>query len=166
GVLQRLRGTPLGPGMYLVGRTASALWIALLTGALVLSVGLIFFDLEVAGFGVPLAVAVMLLGTGTSAACGFALAAVLPSSKAISAAGLAILLPLSFFSDVFVVGDIPAWMDTVGSVFPLKHFANSLASALDPAGPSVNGVALAVQAAWLAGAGVFAVRSFRWDRRN
>jgi len=72
-----------------------------------------------------------------------------------------ILLPLAFFSDIFIIGG-PAWMGTVGSFFPLRHAQNALALALDPAGSSVSLVHMGVLALWLVGASVVALRLFRW----
>ena len=165
GVLKRLRGTPLSPATYLAGRTVSVLWLALLTGLLVLAVGIAFHDVAVPVSRVPVVVGVLVLGTLTLAACGFAVASMVPSSKAMGAVGLAVLLPLSFFSDVFVIGDLPAWMTAVGNVFPLRHFVHALAGALDPAGVSVAWADVVVMLVWLASATALAVRRFRWEPR-
>jgi ABC-type multidrug transport system permease subunit len=166
GLLKRLRGTPLTPAVYLLARTVSALWIAVLTGALVVAIGLVFFDLSIAWAGIAVAVGVLLLGTLALGACGFALAAVVPNAKAMGAIGLGILLPMAFFSDVFVSEGAPAWMGTVGSIGPMKHLADSLTAALDPAGPTVSWTSIAVLTAWLLAAGVVAARTFRWDVRS
>lgn len=162
-VLKRLRGTPLAPSQYIIGRVVSALWIALLTGALVLAVGVTFFDLRPDWAAVPVAVGILLLGTATVAACGIALASVLPSSKAVSAVALGLLLPLSFFSDIFVIVGLPPWMAMVGSLLPLKHIANLLTTLLEP-GLTTSWASVAVLVLWLGGAGWLAVRTFRWDR--
>lgn len=162
-LLKRLRGTPLTSLEYLVGRVVSALWIAVLTGLLVYAVGIAFFDLRIAGEGVPLAIAIVLLGTMTMAACGFALAAVLPNARATAVGALVILLPLSFFSDIFVFGTTPPLMSTIGSLFPLKHLVAALSASLDPAGISVAWGDLAVVVVWLALATAVAVRRFRWE---
>ena len=137
--------------------------VALLTGVLVLGVGTVFLDVPVSFTGVPLAITLLVLGTTTLAACGFALAGTLPSSKAVTAVGLGILLPLSFFSDVFPTGHTPAWMSTVGAFLPLKHLANGLADALAPGGPTVNWVGVGVLVAWLVAAALLAARTFRMD---
>jgi ABC-2 type transport system permease protein len=165
GVLKRLRGTPLTPVVYLVGRTVSALSIAVLTAALVVGMGLVFFDLRIAWAGIAAAVGVLILGTLAMAACGFALAAVVPSAKAMGAVGLGILLPLSFFSDVFVSEGAPAWMSTVGSIGPMKHLTNSLTAALAPAGPTVRWTSIGVLVAWIVVAGALAAKGFRWEAR-
>jgi ABC-type multidrug transport system permease subunit len=166
GVLKRLRGTPLATWQYLAGRTASVLWIALLTAALVFAVAILVFGATVSIEGVPLGIAVVVLGTLTIAACGYALAAVAPSGRAMGVISLSILLPLSFFSDIFVIGDAPEWMGTVGSIFPLRHFVHALAASLDPEGVSVPWENLAVMAVWLVGASLVALRWFRWEPKR
>jgi hypothetical protein len=76
---------------------------------------------------------------------------------------MAILLPLSFVSDIFVVGNIPAPVQAFASLFPLKHVVAALAATLDPAGGSLAWTDLAVIAVWLVGASVVALRRFRWE---
>lgn len=166
GVLKRLRGTPLPPSFYLAGHAASALWTALLTGVLLILEGLLFFHLDIATSGLPAAAGLLLLGTASIAAAGFVLASLAPSRTAAGAVGLGILFPVSFISNVFVAGDMPPWLNTIGSLLPLKHLAHSLVTALDPAGPSVSWTGLAVMTAWLVLAGVVAVRIFRWEPRR
>jgi ABC-2 family transporter protein len=163
-VLKRLRGTPLESWQYLAGRTAAALWLGALVTVLVFGVAIAIFGVRVAGLdGLVAAVLVLLLGTLTLAACGYALVAVTTSRRAVATVGLGILLPLAFFSDIFVVGSVPDWMATVGSLFPLRHFVHALIAALDPAGLSIQGSDLAVMAAWLVGASIVAIRRFRWE---
>lgn len=166
GALKRLRGTPLSPELLLLGRIVSALVVVIATGALVLGLGVLAYDLRVSARGLPLAAAVLVLGTVTITACGIALANVLPSSKAVSAVGLGVLLPVAFFSDVFVFSDTPAWMQTVGSFFPLKHLVGSVSAALDPAGPSIGWTAVLVTSCWLGALGYLSLRTFRWSART
>lgn len=159
GVLTRLRGTPLPESAHLTGRAGSALAIAPATAVLVFGIGVPALDVVVRPTGIPAAVAILLLGTAALAACGLALGSVVPSSRAVTAIGLGVLVPLSFFSDVFPTGGTPAWMSTVGAVFPLRHLANGLADALSPAGTGVAWLDVAVLVGWLA-AGV-AVAAYR-----
>lgn len=164
GVLKRLRGTPVTPWQYLAARMVVAVLLALVITAAILVVGVLAFDVELTAGALGSALVVVVLGTLSMAACGFALAAFVPSARAVGAVGLVVLLPLAFFSEVFVVGG-PAWMGTVGSLFPLKHFQNALAAALGLPGAPLDGAHLAVLALWAVGAGLVALRSFRWDRR-
>ena len=162
GVLKRLRGTPLRPAQYLAGRTAAGLFLALVITAAIVALGEVFFGVDLSLGGLLLGLAVLVVGTLTMAACGFALAAMVPNSRAVGAVGLIVLLVLAFFSDVFV-NDAPDWMQTVGSFFPLLHFQNALAQAWHPGGASVGWGHLAVLVAWGVAAGATAVRFFRWE---
>ncbi len=162
GILKRLRGTPLAPAAYLAGRTAATLWITAVTTALIFAIAVAFMGMRVEPARLPAAVLVLLLGTLAVAACGYALAAIAPDSKSLTAIGLGILLPLSFFSDVFVVGGAPDWMGTVGSIFPLRHFVHALADAVRPAGV-VGWTNVTVRSAWWIGASLVALRWFRWE---
>jgi ABC-type multidrug transport system permease subunit len=162
-VLKRLRGTPVTAFQYLTGRTASVVWIGLVTAVLVFGVAAAFFAARLDVAGIPSAVLVLLVGTLSLAACGYALVAVIPNAKSMGAVGLGILLPLSFFSDVFLIGGAPEWMGTIGSFFPLRHFVHGLATALDPAGTALPWANLAVLTAWLALAALIAIRRFRWE---
>ena len=161
GVLKRLRGTPLQPWQYLAGRTAAGLWMAVVIAVLVLGVGVLAFDVRLPANAVLLGLPVVLLGTLTLTACGFALASFVPTAKSVGPVALIVLLPLGFFSDVFLVGG-PEWMRTVGGLFPLRHFQNALAEAWH-AEPSIGWDHVAVQAGWGLAAAVVAVRWFRWE---
>lgn len=166
GILKRLRGTPLQVGSYFAGRFTSALLLVLATAALILLAGTLWFDLEVAWSGIALVAGLLVLGTATMAACGLLLVSVLPGSKAFTAVSLGLTILLGFFSDVFAIGVIPQWMSTIGSLFPLKHLANSLSYAVDPGGTTISWMSLAVMTAWLVGAALLATRLFRWSARS
>ncbi len=108
----------------------------------------------------------MAFGTLTIVACGFVLAAIVASSTAVTAVGLAILLPVAFFSGIFTIGLTPNWMNAIGSMLPMKPIATSLAAALNPVGPTVNWIDLAVLCGWLAVAGAVCLRVFSWSRET
>jgi ABC-type transport system involved in multi-copper enzyme maturation permease subunit len=163
GILKRLRGTALPSSVYFTGRFVSALLLVAATAVLILLAGTMWFELRLAWTGVALAAGLLVLGTATLAACGLLLVSVLPSSKAVTAVGLGLAVSLGFFSDVWAVGGLPPWMSAVGSVFPLKPLANSLSYALDPAGPTVSWLSVAVMTAWLAVTALLTRRLFRWS---
>lgn len=166
GVLKRLRGTPLPVTAFFAGRALSALAVVVATAALILAIGMLWFGLAIAWQGLPLALALLVLGTATVTACGMLLAAVLPNGKAVVAVGLALAIPVAFFSDIFAIAFVPDWMSTIGSVLPVKPMTNAMASALDPGGTTIDGTAMAVMTAWLVGASLLAVRTFRWSPRR
>ncbi|GAA0808181.1 ABC transporter permease [Spirilliplanes yamanashiensis] len=166
GVLKRLRGTPLRPAVHVAGRIVAVLWIALLTGGLVVLAGVSWFGVRPTAAGLLWAAGWVVVGTATLAACGLALASALPDSRTVTAVALGISLPVAFFSDVFAIDATPAWMSAAGSVLPLRHLVTLVAAALDPGGPTAGWTAPAVLLAWLVGAGFVAVRTFRWSGRR
>lgn len=168
GILKRLHGTPLPPWAYFTGRIASAVAVAFLSLLVVLVAGIVVHDVEVVWRALPGLAVTVVVGTGCFAALGLAIAAVAPDARATSAIAQATLLPLSFFSDIFLIGDLPAWMDTIGWVFPLKHFANAVADAFNPTVPGIGFFPdhLAVMALWLVAGAAAALRWWTWEPRT
>jgi ABC-type multidrug transport system permease subunit len=123
GTLKRLRGTPLPPWAYLAGRVLAALLLGLVTVVLVFAVGVIFFEVSLPPSTWAATLLVFVLAICCFAACGLALVAVVDSPQAVIAATLSILLPLSFISDIFIVGveQMPTVLNAIGWFFPLRH---------------------------------------------
>ena len=167
GLLKRARGTPLAPWMYMAARIGSTVWVALVSVALMITVGAVFFGVQLVARTAPAAVLTIMVGIGCFAAMGLAVVSLAPSQGATQALTNAIILPLAFISDIFAIGPLPPWLERIGWFFPLKHFVNALADTFDPfsTGPQVSWDHLAVMAAWgLAGAAV-ALHFFRWEPR-
>jgi len=161
GTLKRLRGTPVPALAFIAGRVIEVVVLAAVIAILMLGVGSLAFGVRIAAEALPTAAAVLLLGTLSLAACGFALLALVPTARAVSVLTLAILLPLSFVSDIFVAGGIPEPVSAFASIFPLKHVVAALGAALNGGQPSWLDVT--VVAAWMVVASVVAVRGFRWE---
>ncbi|HEY8340470.1 MAG TPA: ABC transporter permease, partial [Egibacteraceae bacterium] len=168
GILKRLHGTPLPAWAYFTGRIAGAVAVAFLSLVVVLVAGVVVHHVEVVWRALPGLAVTVVVGTGCFAALGLGLATAAPDARSTSALAQATLLPLSFFSDVFLIGDLPTWMDTVGWVFPLKHFANAVADAFNPtvAGAGFFPDHLAVMAAWLLVGAAATLRWWTWEPRT
>lgn len=167
GVLKRLRGTPVPAGAFIAGRILATVVIALVSLTITMAVGIAFFDAQI----VPRMLAGVLLSTflgiGTFATLGLALAGAVRDAESVPAVANATLLPLAFFSDIFLIGDPPGWMATIGNLFPLKHFANAIADGFNS---TVGGAGffadhLAVMGLWLLVATFVALRLFSWQPR-
>jgi ABC-2 type transport system permease protein len=166
GVLKRLRGTPLPGWAYLAGRLGSALWVGLLATVLTIGVDVLLYDVRILGRTLPAVLVTIVVGTACMGALGLAVAALSPNVQTFAVVALATLLPLSFISDIFIIGgDLPRWVEVAGWLFPLKHLANAMAGAFNPTIPG-SGFAwghLAVVVAWgIAGMLVAAAR-LRFD---
>jgi ABC-type multidrug transport system permease subunit len=167
GILKRVRGTPVSPWMFMAARIGSTMWIALVSVALMLTVGVVFFGVELIARTAPAALLTLLVGIGCFAALGLAVVALAPSQNATQAITNAVILPLAFISDIFTQGDLPDWLETIGWVFPLKHFANALGDTFNPfeTGPQFGWDHLAIMTAWGVAGGLVALRFFRWEPR-
>lgn len=178
GVLKRVRGTPLPPWIYMAGRVGSAVWLALLATVMMMAVGVVFFGVEIFPERLPAAALAFVVGVASFAALGLMVAGLVSSGEAATAVANATLLPLAFFSDVFIApaADAPAWISRVADIFPLKHFVVSFGEAFNPirtgngfswntAGEHSIGVHVVVMAAWGVGAILVALRYFRWEPR-
>jgi len=96
------------------------------------------------------------------AGLGLAVVSLVRSAQSVIGVSLGVLLPLSFISDVFVVGaSFPPVLEAISWFFPLRHAAAAMSQAV---GPDVTGSGLAldhlaVLVAWtFAGAVVVALR--------
>ncbi len=177
GTLKRLRSTPLPPAAYFLGKTGQVLVTATVQTAVLLAVAALAFD-------VPLPdeparwwtfAWVFVLGTAAGAVCGVAYSSVPRSGRSASPVVIPVVIVLQFISGVFFpFEDLPAWMQQLASVFPLKWMAQGMrsvllpdeAAAVEPTGTWQHGATALVLAVWLVGALVVGVRTFRWRRRD
>ncbi|MDH3753773.1 MAG: ABC transporter permease [Acidimicrobiia bacterium] len=166
GILKRVRSTPLPPPIYLGGAVLSALWIAVIGVVVMLGIAVIGYDLEIEPSKLPAAGLTFVIGISAFAALGLAVAALVPSASAAPAVANATILPLAFVSNIFIaLEDPPRWLEVIGDIFPLKHFASAFQDAFNPLtdGAGFRWGDLAVIAAWGALGAVVAVRKFHWE---
>jgi ABC-2 type transport system permease protein len=173
GTLKRLRGTPMPPAAYFIGKIILVFVCSAAELAALFAVGLAFYHLRLpASAGAWWTLAwVFILGTVACSLIGIAL-----SSLSMSATNSfpVITLPflvLQFISGVYVpFTDVPPWLQQIASVFPLKWMSQGLRSAFLPAGaanlePShswQHGQTALVLGAWIAGGLVLCLTTFRW----
>ena len=167
GVLKRVRGTPLPPWVYLGSVVLSSVWIALLGVALMLTLGVAAYGVEIDPAKAPALAVAFVVGAATFSVLGLALSSLAPSVSAAVPAGNATILPLAFVSDIFVPfgSDAPRWLATAGDLFPLKHFVRALGETMSPstAAPALPWGHCAVMLAWMACGAAVAFRKFRWE---
>ncbi len=177
GGLKRLGGTPLPAAAYFLGKVGQVLVTSVVQVALLLAVAAWLFDVDL-----PTDAArwgtfawVFVLGTATGAVCGVGFSSVPRSGRSASAVVTPVVLVLQFLSGVFFAFyNLPAWMQHVAAVFPLKWMAQGMRSVflpdslatLEVGGAWQHGATAAVLAAWLVVGLVIGVRRFRWRRRD
>ncbi len=166
GVLKRWRGTPTPPWVILGGFVGSAIVLAAVGVTLMVTVGAIFYDLEIDAAKMPAAVVTFFVGCFSLSALGMAVAAAIPNAESASAVANATILPLAFASDVFLVtDDPPRWLEIIGNAFPLKPFVNSFQDCFNPFvdAPAFSWDRLAFVAAWGVAGAAIAIWKFRWE---
>ena len=177
GRLKRLRGTPMPAASYFIGKTGQVLVSSVVQIALLLLVATALFgvDLPTTSGRWTTFAWVFVLGTATGCVLGVAFSSVPRSGRSASAVVTPIVLVLQFISGVFFVfSDLPAWMQQVASVFPLKWMAQGMrsvflpdaAAAAEPSGSWELPATAAVLVVWLVLGLVVGVRTFRWKRRD
>ena len=169
GLLKRVRSTPLPPWIYLGGRVLTATVISFLLTAVLIAIGWLVYDVSVPSNTVPGLLITLVVGTVAGCALGFALTTIIPSEDAAPAVTNAVILPLYFFSGIFIPDDsLPAGMKFVGSLFPVRHLFQAFLFAFDPAteGTGIAVGHLAVVAGWGVVGAVLALRFFRWTPRG
>lgn len=166
GVLKRWRGTPLPTWTYIAGFICSAIVIAFAGVMLMLSVGVVFYDLDIDIAKMPAAFVTFLVGVASFAALGMALASLIKTASSAAAAANAIILPLAFVSNIFIqLDDPPRWIEVFGGLFPLKPFAEAFQACFTPfvEAPAFDWGKLAFIAAWGVVGVVVALRRFTWE---
>lgn len=176
GTLKRLRGTPMSPVSYFIGK------IMLVTVSMLVQVGLLLvFGTLLFGLHVPTSAErwfrfawLVILGSICSTILGIAFSSVPKSGRGASAVVSPIVIVLQFFSGVFFIfSSLPKWMQDFASIFPLKWLTQGMRSVFLPDSFATKEVAhswesgrtLLVLAIWIVLGTIFAIRSFKWSDR-
>jgi ABC-2 type transport system permease protein len=129
-ILKRLRGTPLPPILYLVGRILAALVLGLATLVLVFVVAVAFLTVSLPPSTWAATLLTFVLAIICFAACGLALVSLIDGPQAVIAVALCLLLPLSFISDIFIqIEEMPTVLNAIGWTFPLRHAVHAAVTA-------------------------------------
>ncbi len=167
GILKRVRGTPLPPIVYMGGKIISAILVATIAVLIMMTIGVAFYGVQIYAATLVSAIVTFVVGVASFAALGMLVAAVVSSGETATAVTNATLLPLAFFSGVFIVPspDSPAWLDAVANFFPLKHFVEPFVAAFNPLteGAGWNLASLSYMALWGVVSVFLAIRFFKWE---
>ncbi|WP_405620117.1 ABC transporter permease [Streptomyces sp. NBC_01511] len=175
--LRRLRGTPMPPASYFLGKV----WLVLVTGLLetvaLLAVGVVFYGIELPTGAVDWLNFGWIFGLGLTgcALLGIAISSVPKTGQSASSVVVLPFLVLQFISGVYIAIDtIPDWLLNIGALFPLKWMCQGLrgvflpetAAVLEQAGGWEYGRIALVLGAWCIGGLVLCLLTFRWKSRR
>ncbi len=165
GILKRVRSTPLPPGMFLAGRIGTSITVSFLLVVLLLAIGKLLYGVSIPTQTLAAGVVTVLVGAAALSCLAFAVTAFVPSEDAAAPIANVIMLPLMFISGIFIPSsEIPAGMQDVANVFPVKHLFLSLLRVFDPAtaGAGFAWGHLALIAGWGVVGALVALWRFRW----
>jgi ABC-2 type transport system permease protein len=177
GTLKRLAGLPMPRAAYFIGKVIGVLVVALLQVVILLTIGMLMYDLTLPS-DVPSWATfawVFVLGVSASALLGVAASSLPRSAKSAAAVISMPFVVLQFISGVFIpFTEMPPWLINIASVFPLKWMCQGFRSVfLGDAGAALEltksyelGRVALVLTAWLVGGLILCLTTFRWKSRR
>jgi len=177
GTLKRLQGTPMPRSAYFIGKIGMVFVAYIAQVTILIAVGVIFYgiDLPTTPIAIFTFVWVSVLGLIAWTLLGIAYSVVPKQGKGAAALVSPIVLVLQFTSGVFFVfSDLPQWMQTFASLFPLKWLTQAMrsvflpdtAAAMEVAGSFELGMTAVVLVIWIGIGAVLATVFFRWTPRG
>lgn len=164
GILRRLWVTPINPNDFILAQVATRLVLVAIQIVLMVTIGVMAFDLQFIGSVWELFV-IGLLGAIVFLAIGFAIAGVSKSEEQVAPLANVISLPMMALSGVFFSRSaLPGVVNAITDFFPLTYLADGMRRiAIDGATLGDVGAQLIGLAVWSVIACAIAVKMFRWE---
>jgi ABC-2 type transport system permease protein len=165
GIYKRRRATPVPSGAIIGGRTIVGCVTALVMAAILLAIGWFSVSAHLTARTLPAFVLTLAVGTIVFCVLGFAMSTVITNADAAQPVLLAVFLPLSFISGIFIpVSSLPHWLADIGRVFPIYPFAAALIACYNPhtTGSGLSWNYLGLLALWGVIGLFVAIRRFSW----
>lgn len=177
GTLKRLRGAPIPPAAYFVGKIILVLVSSLAEVVLLLVVGMLLFGVKLPSDAERWFTLgwVFLLGTISCSLLGITISSLAKSAQSAAAVANLPYIALQFLSGVYIpINTVPDWMIKVGSFFPIKWVAQGFRSvflpdsmmSIEAAGSWEHGKTALVLGAWCVIGVVLCLLTFRWTNRR
>ena len=177
GTLKRLQGTPLPPAAFFIGKIGMVFVAYIAQVTILIAVGVLFFGIDIPTS--PLAIFtfiwVSVLGLIAFTLLGIAYSVVPKQGRGAAALVTPVVLVLQFTSGVFFVfSDLPQWMQSFASLFPLKWLTQAMrsvflpdsAAAMEVSGSWELGMTAIVLVIWIILGALLATFFFRWTPRG
>ena len=174
-ILKRLHGTPLPATAFFAGKLVQVLFVSVVQIATLIAVGVVAYDVDIPTTSEAWLTFtwVFLLGTAASVALGIGMSSLLRNARSGSAILTPVTLFLQFISGVYIVfTQVPSFLQTLASIFPLKWLAQGMRSVFLPpefasaevAGSWQHPATAIILAVWFVGGTIWAAKTFRWQR--
>lgn len=174
GTLKRLRGTPMPPSAYFIGKMLFIAVVSAIEVLLILIVGMLAFGLPFPGPAKWLTLIwVFALGLAASSLLGIAVTSIVPNARSSHVFISGPLILLQFVSGVYVpFNELPRWLYNVSGLFPLRWISQGFrgallpdqAARLDPSGSFQLGWVAVALTIWIVLGALLVARTFRWRR--
>jgi ABC transporter DrrB family efflux protein len=163
GKFRRLAVTPLPKWVFLLGQIVQRITVVAIQTTLLLVAARLGFQIRNEGSYALLALLV-LFGTATFLAIGFALSNFASTVETYGAISNLVFFPMMLLSGVyFRLDSAPGWLQNAVSVLPLSPYIRVLRAVFnDGATLAGHGFGLAIMGAWAVAAFALAVKRFRW----
>jgi len=164
GILRRLLATPVRPRAILFSQVVTRLIISILQTTTILTVGVLFFGIHIAG-SIPLILLIGLMGGVTFLCLGFAVSGVGNSQNTVMALANIVMMPQMFLSGVFFPRDgLPNWLETITAYLPLTYLADALRQVIiDGSSIFIIRTDILGLLAWMVITFILATKFFRWE---
>ena len=163
GKFRRLAVTPLPKWVFLLAQILHRVTVVILQTTLLLLAARLGFGITNQGSYLLFA-ALVVAGTATFLAMGFALSSFASTVETYGAISNLVFFPMMLLSGVyFRLDNAPRWMQASVSILPLSPYLRALRAVFnDGATLAGHGAGLAILGAWAALSFVLAVQRFRW----
>jgi ABC-2 type transport system permease protein len=177
GTLKRLRGTPAPKTVYFAGKFGVVIVIYAAQVFLLCTLSALAFKVSIPTDPAKWVtfVWVSALGLAACTALGLGFSSLPRTAKSAQALVTPIVLVLQFTSGVyFTFNSLPTWMQDFATIFPLKWLTEGMRSVFlpsymahyEPGGTWQHPQTALVLGAWAVAGTLWAIRSFRWQRRG
>ncbi len=163
GILRRLGVTPLPAGSLISSQAISFALVSLTQTVIILSMGFLVFDVEVAGSYLWLAMTVV-LGVMAMLAVGYVIASVMKTVTSVNAVTNLVAFPMIFLGGSYFPLDPPRALVPVVDAIPLTHLNDALREIVNHGGGLGDlWLSWTILAGWVLAGFVLSVRLFRWQ---
>ncbi|MBU6999005.1 MAG: ABC transporter permease [Theionarchaea archaeon] len=164
GILRRLRLTPLNSIHFIAAEVLSRILIISCSLAVLFIVGIFFFDVTIKGSFIFVLAAILLCMVALLS-FGFLLGSVAPSARSANNIGILLLMPMLFFSEMFLASShLPWFIRPISTYLPLTPLNIILRDIFMAGGNLVGNIdQVAILAGWAIIGFVLSARFFKWE---
>jgi ABC-2 type transport system permease protein len=163
GVLKRRRATPVPAWVLIAARALTALVVSVLVTTVVIGIGSVAYGVQLEAGALGALAMSIAVGSLAFACLGYATSSAIASADSAQPVVLALTLPLSFISGVYIPSvRLPSALQQVAQVFPLQHLVAAMSRGFLPGATGVAWADLAIVAGWGLAGLALAINLFRW----